>query len=143
MRSRALLPGQVAAETYRQGQLHPGDFEAQVSQRPIAIHGLEHLGATDRGVTMLRRQIMRGIRAVEAGDDPIGVIRDAGGVIPTYCNNTVVVLPEAGDAATDRAIMRKTGLRLAQDYLKQPPLANGRLPAVPGSPTLVGSALTR
>ena len=121
-----MLPGQLAVETYREGQLHPGDFEAQVSQRPIAIHALEHLGATDRGVSMLRRQIMGGIKAVAAGNDPVGIIRNGGGVIPTYCNNTVVRLPEATDEAADKAMMRKTGFRLAQDYLEHPPLANGR-----------------
>ena len=71
----------------------PGDYEAQVSQRPIAIHGLEHLGATDRGVTMFRNQMRRGIRAVQAGHDPAGLCRDAGAVIPTYCNDTVVRMP--------------------------------------------------
>ncbi len=120
-----MLPGQVAAESYREGQLRPGDFEAQVSQRPIARHGLEHLGATDRGVSMLRRQIMRGIRAAAAGDDPMGVIRDAAGTIPTYCNNTVVRLPPAADPIVDKAVMRQTGLKLARGYLKAPPLVNG------------------
>jgi hypothetical protein len=119
-----MLPGQLAAETYKEGQLRPGDFESQVSQRPIAVHGLEHLGATDRGVSMLRRLIMRGIKAVAAGDDPIGLFRNGGAVIPTYCNNTVLRLP-AADPALDKASMRKTGLRLAQGYLKQPPLLNG------------------
>jgi hypothetical protein len=41
-----MLPGQVAAESCEAGQRHPGDYEARVSQRPIAIHGLEHLGAS-------------------------------------------------------------------------------------------------
>src|SRR5258705_1245665 len=40
-----MLPGQLAGESYADGQQHPGDYEAQVSQRPIAVHGLEHLGA--------------------------------------------------------------------------------------------------
>jgi len=44
-----MLPGQLAADSYEAGQRQPGDYEAQVSQRPIAIHGLEHIGATDRG----------------------------------------------------------------------------------------------
>jgi phenylpropionate dioxygenase-like ring-hydroxylating dioxygenase large terminal subunit len=120
-----MLPGQVAMESYDEGQLHPGDFEAQVSQRPIAIHGLEHLGATDRGVSMFRRQTRRGIRAVAAGDDPMGLARDAGRVIPTYCNNTVLRLPEAATEAVDKEVMRKTGRKLAQGYLKEPPLLNG------------------
>jgi nitrite reductase/ring-hydroxylating ferredoxin subunit len=120
-----MLPGQLAADSYEAGQLRPGDFEAQVSQRPIAIHGLEHLGATDRGVSMFRRQLRRAIRAVQAGDDPVGLYRDAGAVIPTYCNNTVVRLPEADNEATDKEIMRKMGRRLARAYLKEPPLING------------------
>jgi hypothetical protein len=103
-----MLPGQLAADSYEEGQLHPGDYEAQVSQRPIAIHGLEHLGATDRGITMFRRQIRRGIRAVAKGEDPPGVVRNGGGVIPTYCNNTIVRAEgrgrgaRQGDDARDR-----------------------------------------
>jgi hypothetical protein len=125
-----MLPGQVAAGNYQAGQLHPGDFEAQVSQRPIAIHGLEHLGATDRGVSMLRGQLRRSIRAVKGGDDPMGLCRDGlcrdGAMIPTYSNDTVVRLPPAADAAMDKQIMRETGRRLAEGYLKDPPLMTGR-----------------
>ena len=121
-----MLPGQLAADSYEEGQLHPGDFEAQVSQRPIAIHGLEHLGATDRGVSMFRNQIRRGQRAVQAGDDPAGLCREAGVTIPTYCNNTVMRRPANGSAATDKQMMRRTGRELAQSYLREPPLMAGR-----------------
>ena len=88
-----MLPGQLAAETYEESQRRPGDYEAQVSQRPIAIHGLEHLGATDRGVSMFRNQIRRGIRAVKAGDEPRSVCHTAGAVTLTYCNDTIVRSP--------------------------------------------------
>jgi len=117
-----MLPGQLAADSYEAGQRHPGDYEAQVSQRPIAIHGLEHLGAADRGVTMLRNQIRLGIRAVRKGDDPGGLSRDAGAVIPTYCNDTVVRVPPAKTPALDKQLLRSTGRQLAEGYLKQPPL---------------------
>ena len=93
-----MLPGQLGAETYEESQRHPGDFEAQVSQRRIAVHGLEHLGATDRGITLFRNQIRRGIRVVKAGADPVGLFRDGGAVIPTYCNYTVVRIPPAKTA---------------------------------------------
>jgi nitrite reductase/ring-hydroxylating ferredoxin subunit len=115
-----MLPGQLAADSYEAGQRHPGDYEAQVSQRPIAIHGLEHLGAADRGVTMLRNQIRLGIRAVRKGDDPGGLSRDAGAVIPTYCNDTVVRQP-AADGSADREVLRATGRRLAKAYFRDPP----------------------
>lgn len=121
-----MLPGQLAAASHEEGQRHPGDFEAQVSQRPIAIHGLEHLSATDRGVSMFRNQIRRGIRAVRAGDDPAGLCHSAGTVIPTYCNDTIVRLPPAETAATDRQLMRETGRRLAEAYLENPPLMTDR-----------------
>ena len=117
-----MLPGQLAAETYEESQRRPGGYEAQVSQRPIAIHGLEHLGATDRGVSMFRNQIRRGIRAVKAGDEPRGLCHTAGAVTPTYCNDTIVRVPPAEAAAADRQLMRETGRRLAEAYLKDPPL---------------------
>src|SRR5271154_4876686 len=109
--------GQTADRPYQERQRIPGDFDAQVSQRPIAVHALEHLGATDRGVSMVRRQLRRGIRAVKAGADPAGLCRDMGAVIPTYCNNTVVRLPPAADQAMDKQLMRKTGRQLAEGYL--------------------------
>jgi len=117
-----MLPGQLAADSYQESQLRPGDYEAQVSQRPIAVHGLEHLGATDRGVTLFRNQMRRGIRAVQAGRDPAGLCRDAGTITPTYCNDTVIRMEPAADEALDRLRMRETGRRLADGYLGAPPL---------------------
>jgi phenylpropionate dioxygenase-like ring-hydroxylating dioxygenase large terminal subunit len=117
-----MLPGQLGAETYEEGQRRPGDFEAQVSQRPVAVHGLEHLGATDRGITLFRNQIRRGIRAVKAGADPVGLFRDGDAVIPTYCNDTVVRVPPAKTAELDKKLLRETGRRLADGYIAAPPL---------------------
>jgi phenylpropionate dioxygenase-like ring-hydroxylating dioxygenase large terminal subunit len=120
------LPGQLAAATYEAGQRNPADYEAQVSQRTIAVHGMEHLGATDRGVTMFRKQIRTGIRAVRAGHDPAGLCREEGKLIPTFCNDTIVRVPPAGGETADKQLMRDTGRRLAESYLKEPPLAAGR-----------------
>lgn len=97
-----------------------------MGQRPIAIHGLEHLGATDRGIIMFRRQIRRGIRAVGEGRDPDGLCRQDDTVIPTYCNDTIVPVAPATTPVADRQRLRETGLKLAQSYLAQPPFANGR-----------------
>ena len=122
-----MLPGQLPeTDSYEDSQRRPGDYEAQVGQRPIAIHGLEHLGATDRGVTLFRQQIRRGIRAVQAGQDPEGLCRNAATCIPTYCNDTVVHVPAAPTPAEDRQLLRTTGRTLAESYLAQPPLGAGR-----------------
>ncbi|ETW95666.1 MAG: hypothetical protein ETSY1_29660, partial [Candidatus Entotheonella factor] len=121
-----MLPGQLPLETYEASQRQPGDYEAQVGQRPIAIHGLEHLGATDRGITMFRRQLRRGIRAVAEGRDPDGLFRQDRTVIPTYCNDTVVHITPAETPEADQKLMRETGWKLAQSYLEQPPFSNGQ-----------------
>jgi nitrite reductase/ring-hydroxylating ferredoxin subunit len=121
-----MLPGQIAADSYEEGQQHPGDYEAQVSQRPIAIHGLEHLSETDRGISRFRNQLRRGIRAVRNGQDPPGLCRKEGAAIPTYCNNTVTRLPPAATEAADKKMMREAGMRLAKSYIANPPLMQGR-----------------
>ena len=74
---------------------------------------------------MFRNQLRRGIRAVKGGDDPLNLSRNAGAVIPTYSNDTVVRLPLGADPATDKQLMRETGRRPAEGYLKHPPLMKG------------------
>ena len=117
-----MLPGQLAADSYEAGQRQPGDYEAQVGQRPIAIHALEHLGATDRGIAMFRQHVRRGIRLVQEGRDPAGLCREAGAVIPTYANDTVVRVLPAATPEADQRLVRETGRKLAEAYLKDPPL---------------------
>jgi len=85
---RVRQPGELANMRSRQNgklweelseeehQQFPGDYEAQVSQRPIAVHAEEHLATTDRGIVMLRRRLLREVEAVEAGGDPTGVSFD-------------------------------------------------------------------
>jgi hypothetical protein len=65
--------GQIGDRPYAERQRIPGDFDAQVSQRGIAVHALEHLGTTDRGVSMLRWIVRRSVRAVAADEEPNGV----------------------------------------------------------------------
>jgi phenylpropionate dioxygenase-like ring-hydroxylating dioxygenase large terminal subunit len=121
-----MLPGQLATGDYEVSQRRPGDYEAQVGQRPIAIHALEHLGTTDRGVIMLRQRIRRGIRAVQAGHAPEGLCQKAGTIVATYCNDTIVGVPAASTAEEDQRVMRMTGRALAESYLEHPPLLAGR-----------------
>ena len=44
---------------------------------PILRRDLEHLGTTDSGVILLRNVLKRELAAIERGEDPLGVIRDA------------------------------------------------------------------
>ena len=81
---------------------------------------------------MFRNQTRRGIRAVQAGRDPTGLCRDADMVIPTYCADTVLRMPPDMDPAIDRQRMRETGRRLAESYLKDPPLLRAAAAATVG-----------
>jgi phenylpropionate dioxygenase-like ring-hydroxylating dioxygenase large terminal subunit len=101
--------GQSGDRTYAERQRFPADFDAQSSQRPIAVHALEHLASTDRGVIMLRKIVRDGIRAVAKGDDPYGARPSEGRVIPTFTQDLVVKLPPAADPEADRKLLRETG----------------------------------
>jgi 5,5'-dehydrodivanillate O-demethylase len=52
------------------------DFVAWVGQGAISDREHEHLGASDRGVILLRKRFLEDIERVERGDDPKAVIRD-------------------------------------------------------------------
>lgn len=52
------------------------DIVIWVGQGAIADRTRETLGASDRGVAMLRRQLLKDLDAVAAGHDPKGIIRD-------------------------------------------------------------------
>jgi 5,5'-dehydrodivanillate O-demethylase len=56
--------------------IHAQDIMAWVTQGPIADRTVENLGASDRGLTLYRRMLFRELKKVEAGEDPICVIRD-------------------------------------------------------------------
>jgi 5,5'-dehydrodivanillate O-demethylase len=52
------------------------DFIGWVGQGRIADRTKEHLGASDRGIVMLRKRLLADLDAVAAGQDPKGIIRD-------------------------------------------------------------------
>jgi len=101
--------GQSDDRPYAERQRQPADFDAQSSQRRIAVHGLEHLASTDRGVIMLRRIVRDGIRAVARGEDPPGLGASDGKVIRTFTQDTVLRVPPAADPEEDRRLLRATG----------------------------------
>jgi nitrite reductase/ring-hydroxylating ferredoxin subunit len=101
--------GQSDDRPYTERQRHPADFDAQSSQRPIAVHALEHLGSTDRGVIMLRRIVREGIQAVARGEDPWGTQWTDGDVVPTFTQDVVLKIPPAESAEADRQLLRATG----------------------------------
>jgi phenylpropionate dioxygenase-like ring-hydroxylating dioxygenase large terminal subunit len=60
-------------------QRHPDDKEAVEGQGLIALHGLEHLVSSDKGVLLFRKILRTAINEVRQGRDPKGILRDAAG----------------------------------------------------------------
>lgn len=113
--------GQTGDRPYEERQRFPGDYDAQVGQRPIAIHALEHLATTDRGIVMVRRMLREGIRAVARGEDPPTLNREAGKTLLTYSNHTVLRLPRRASEEEDNRLLLETGRRMAEGFLQNHP----------------------
>ena len=112
--------GQTAERPYEDRQRVPGDYDAQSSQRSIARHALEHLGSSDRGIIMLRNMVRQGIRAVQEGQDPKGVLREDNGTLTTYARDIVVQVPPAESPEADRQRIREAACKLAEEMLTSP-----------------------
>ena len=115
--------GQLPDRPYEESQRVPGDYEAQVSQRPIAVHALENLGSTDRGVVMLRNQIRRGVRSVQDGTHQNPLSNNVGGTIPTYCQDTIFTIPPNGDG-NDQDLLTDFGRSVADELFANASMAH-------------------
>ena len=123
---RAMDIGQSPNRPYAERQRVPGDYDAMTSQGAIAPHSLEHLGTLDRGVTMFRQLLRDGIRAVQAGKDPHGLVRGAE-VMATYGSDLVVPVSAMSGNPDDPAALMEFARQTAREYLKSPPLRNRTL----------------
>jgi hypothetical protein len=109
--------------TYEDRQREPGDYEAQESQRPIAVHEREHLATSDLGVVYVRKLLREGIKAVQRGEDPTRVPARPGLSIPTYCRNTILRIPPAATPEADRELIRNTARQQVAALLARAPQA--------------------
>lgn len=98
--------GQTGHRPYAERQRVPGDWDAQVSQRPIARHALEHLGTTDVGLAMYRRLLRRVLRGEQTltAQQP----RADGKPIHTFTHDTVLAIPVRPDDE-DRVMLKSIG----------------------------------
>ena len=111
---------------YKERQWMPGDVDAQESQGPINVHALETLGSYDRGVTMFRKLVREGIDAVAKGEKPRGFYADASDFPPTYANDYVVPIAEAGIDANDPAALRAFAAEVWKKYQQRSPMEDYR-----------------
>ena len=106
---------------YEETQRAPGDYQAQVGQRTIAVHALEHLGMEDRGVTLMRKSLRSRVRMVQQGQDPPEIVATSGRIVSTYAGDTLLRVDQAATPEEDKKLLRKVGIEMAQRYVQNPP----------------------
>jgi 5,5'-dehydrodivanillate O-demethylase len=69
------------------------------TQGVIADRTKEHLGASDKGVALLRRTMFEEIEKVQRGEDPMGVFRDPDRIIDTNFEKSIAMTYPTGHVA--------------------------------------------
>jgi nitrite reductase/ring-hydroxylating ferredoxin subunit len=109
--------GQMNDRPYRDRQRNPGDYDAITSQGRIVARGNDNLTSADVGVSIYRRQLRAGIRAVGRGEKPKGLDLNLTTPIPTYAYALVRPAPEAGTAEAEEQQVRALEKAVADDLL--------------------------
>lgn len=81
---------------YKDCQYAPGDYEAIISQRPIAVHALENPTRFDAGLYMFRKLLRDAVRGANPNASPEAFNRwlsDCNGQPNSYCSGNVFELP--------------------------------------------------
>lgn len=95
---------------YKDTQYAPGDYEAIISQRSIAVHALEHPTKFDAGLYLFRKMLrdaLRGSNPAADADHFAQWLRDVGGKPNSYCSGSVFDLPEADTVEAEIAQRRQ------------------------------------
>lgn len=98
-----------ARANYKDCQHAPGDYEAIISQRPIAVHALENPTKFDAGLYMFRkllRDAVRGSNPRSGAEQFAQWLRDCGGAPNSYCSGNVFDLP-VGRTTEEEVTLRR------------------------------------
>ena len=90
------------------------DMMAWVTQGMIGDRTVEHLGASDRGVLVFRKVLQEQMLAIEAGEDPLGVIRDPAD------NPAVIHLPHEHEDNMPHGTPEEVERQLRRQFAKSP-----------------------
>ena len=108
----------VDDRAYLERQREPADADTWISQGAISVHANEHLAASDGGVALYRRLVREGIEAIEAGEEPSGIVNQPGRPIRSFASNVIVPGGEpANDETAERARLRDCGRDMQQRVL--------------------------
>lgn len=95
---------------YKDCQYAPGDYEAIISQRPIAVHTLETPTKFDAGLYAFRKMLRDAVRGKNPAASPEGFaewLSKVGGAPRSYCCGNVLEVREAEDIQVEIANRRR------------------------------------
>jgi hypothetical protein len=98
-----------ARANYKDCQYAPGDYEAIISQRPIAVHALENPTKFDAGLYMFRKLLRDAVRGTNPSASPEQFaqwIRESDGQPNSYCSGNVFDLP-VGRTTEEEVTLRR------------------------------------
>jgi nitrite reductase/ring-hydroxylating ferredoxin subunit len=98
--------------SYEEHQRQPGDYDAMTGQGTVNVHALENLTATDRGISLIRRKLRRGIKAVQEGCPLADPHLQAADCIQTYTQDTIIGIPQ--HQRNDERIVGEVARKIAQ-----------------------------
>lgn len=98
------LFGQDGSRSYEERQKIPGDWDAWCSQGPIHITANDHLVPHDQGVVLYHKMLKEGIRSVQQGKDPRGLVREEVPIY-TYAHNTSIPVAHPGAEEDDKELI--------------------------------------
>ncbi len=87
-------------DCYKDAQYAPGDYEAIITQRPIAVHALENPMKADGGVYLFRkllRDAVTGKNPAASAEAVRAWLEDMDGKPNSYCGGNVLEVPKAAD----------------------------------------------
>ncbi|MFF7709647.1 Rieske 2Fe-2S domain-containing protein [Pseudomonas sp. NPDC007930] len=99
---------------YKDAQYAPGDYEAIISQRPIAVHALENPTKFDAGLYAFRKMLRDAVRGANPNASAQGFaqwLRELNGEPNSYCTGNVFEMPIA--ATTEQEVANRR--RLARE----------------------------
>jgi hypothetical protein len=125
-RIRQVVHGQLCDRPYEERQRNPGDFDVLVSQGPNVSRDNDNLTPADVGIALYRKQLREGIRAVQTGKVPKGLVR-SDAVIPTYAHALVRPAPALGSDEEERERKAAVELDVTEQVLAH------RVPNIPSA----------
>jgi phenylpropionate dioxygenase-like ring-hydroxylating dioxygenase large terminal subunit len=108
-------------ENYKMAQYAPGDYEAIISQRPIAVHALEHPTKFDAGLYQYRKMLRDAVRGNNPAASPQGFaewFREVAGAPNSYCSGNVFEIQE-GATVEEEVRRRRTVTKRIVEILTQ------------------------